>query len=202
MKATWTGAVLGAVLLAGCTAGGATDPTGPTSPSASPAPPSSTTTTATPTTSPQDAATASAEEVLRAYYRAQTTCFEDLATAPLTCFDPVAIGTELTNMRNAIASAKQMETKISGEIGLISVKRKSVDLTNKVNQSPPIVPTVVFTVCTDVTAYNIVDKAGKSIVPPGRQPHVLVDVSVYNYKLPDSTQWRVGYVVPVKGGTC
>ena len=75
-------------------------------------------------------------------------------------------------------------------------------LTNKVSQTPPIVPEVVFRACEDLSNLSIVDKDGKSIVPPSRKPHVLVDVSVLNYKLPDPTQWRVGRVTEVKDATC
>ena len=202
MKTTWTGALLGASLLAGCTTGGAADSAVSTSVSASSTPSTSPTTTATPTTSPQDAAAAQAEEVLRAYYRAQTTCFADPVKSSLTCFDQVAIATELNNMHNALGGAKQMQTRVTGDIALLSVKRKSVDLMNNVAATPPVVPEVVLTVCTDVSNYNIVDKDGKSIVPSDRKPHVLVNASILNYKYPAPTQWRVGLVTPVKDGPC
>ncbi len=105
-------------------------------------------------------------------------------------------------MRNALRGAQQMQTRVSGDIGLISVKQKSAALVSKVSATPPVVPEIVFEVCTDLSGYNIVDKNGSSIVPPDRKPHVLVDVSVLNYKYPDPTQWRVGLVTPVKGGSC
>jgi hypothetical protein len=54
----------------------------------------------------------------------------------------------------------------------------------------------------DVSKFNIVDKDGRSIVPPSRKPHVPVNVTVYNYQLPDPTQWRVGLVTEVKDGSC
>ena len=145
---------------------------------------------------------ARAEEVLRAYYRAISQCLSDPMNTSITCFDQVAITTELTNRRNALASAQAMQTRASGPINLVSVARTRVDLTNKVTETPPTVPTVEFRVCTDVSGFNIIDKDGKSIVPPDRKPHVLVDASVLNYKYPDPAQWRVGYVVPVKDGSC
>lgn len=203
MKTTWTGALIGAALLAGCTTGGAADPTGSTSVPASSTPSTSPTpATATSTASLEDAAAASSGEVLRAYYRAQTTCFMDPLKSPLTCFDQVAVTTELNNMRNALGGAQQMQTRATGEIALLSVSRRSINLKSNVSATPPVVPEVVFTVCTDVSNYNIVDKDGKSIVPPDRKPHVLVNVSMLNYKYPAPTQWRVGLVTAVKDGTC
>ncbi len=154
------------------------------------------------TTSPEDLAAQHAESAYRDYLRAQTTCLSDPRKTPPTCFDAVAIGTELNTMRQAFSGAQQMDTKTSGDITVISIKTKSVDLTNKVNESPPTVPKVVFAVCMDVSKYNIVDKDGKSIVPPNRRPHVPVIVSVLNYKLPDPAQWRVGLVTEVKGESC
>jgi len=152
--------------------------------------------------SPADAAAAAAEEILRAYYRSFPVCMSDPPNSTSTCFDKVAIGTELTNRRNTLASAQAMQTRATGSITLLSVERRAVDLKSKVNETPPTVPTVIFRVCADVSEYNVVDKDGKSIVPADRKPHGLLDVSVYNYKLPDASQWRVGYVVPVKDGSC
>lgn len=157
-------------------------------------------TTAPPT--PEDEAALHAEEVLRAYFRAQTSCFMDPPRTEPTCFDNVAITTELTNLRNALVAAKQMGTRVTGDVLVESVTRKSVDLTNKVNETPPTVPMVVFEVCRDASGYNILDKDGKSIVPPDRVPRALVTVSVLNYKYPDPNQWRVGLVTPVEGSTC
>lgn len=199
----WAAAGTGlTLLLAACTTG--STPPGPTPSLSSTTSPSSATSSPTvaTTTSPEDLATARAEEVTRAYYRAIPQCLFDPAHALVTCFDGVAIGTELKNRRNALSSAQQMQTRASGDISLLEIKRKSVDLTSKVNETPPTVPTVTFTVCTDVSRFNIVDKDGKSIVPPDRKPHVLVDLLVYNYKFPDPGQWRVGYVEQVKDATC
>lgn len=145
---------------------------------------------------------AHARGVLRAYYRAQTTCLAKPATTPITCFDTVAISTELTNMRNTLVSEQAAQTSVSGQVDLISVNPTSVDLAIDLTRTPPTVPVVVFRVCADVSGYGIWDKDGKSIVPATRPPHVLVDVTVGNYKYPDQTQWRVGEVLEVRGGSC
>ena len=50
-------------------------------------------------------------------------CLADPKNTPITCFDQVAITTELTDMRNALASAQAMQTKASGSIDLVSVTR-------------------------------------------------------------------------------
>ncbi len=195
---TIAGAVVVAAALTACTS----EPQGPTS---SPSPPQSATQSPAPSTatvSPEDEAAAAAEEVLRAYYRSFPVCMSDPPNSKPTCFDQVAIGTELINMRNTLAAAQGMETRVAGTIAIASVERLAVDLTSKLEETPPIVPTVTLRACADVSAYSILDKDGASIVPADRKPRSLIDVSVYNYKLPDATQWRVGYVVPVKGGSC
>ena len=200
MKFTQTsvGAVVVVLALTACTSesqGPAQPPmSSASSPVVSSAPPSS--------VSPEDEAAVAAEEVLRAYYRAFPVCMSDPPNSKATCFDSVAIGTELNNRRNALASAQSMQTRAAGTISLASVERHTVDLTSKLDETPPTVPTVTFRVCADVSAYNILDKDGTSIVPADRKPRSLIDVSVYNYKLPETSQWRVGYVVPVKAGTC
>ena len=186
-----------AVLAASCT--GDTTAPSPVTTSAASTP---ATTSPTPTPSPEDEAALRAQEVVRAYLRAQTDCLTDPPTTQITCFDPVAIGTELVNLKNALSSAQAMTTRVVGEIAVASIKLQGVDLKSDAAASPPVVPTVVFDVCADVSGYNVVDKAGKSIVPPDRAATSPLEVSVYNYKYPDQPEWRVGYVVPAKGLAC
>ena len=192
-------AALVVVLAAGCTG----DPT-PPSPVATSAPstPPTTSPTPTPTPSPEGDAALRAEEVVRAYLRAQTDCLSDPPTTEITCFDAVAIGTELVNLKNALTSAQAMETRVVGEIALASIKMRGADLASDPVASPPVVPTVVFDVCADVSGYNVMDKAGQSIVPPDRAATSPLEVSVYNYEYPNQTQWRVGYVVPAEDSAC
>lgn len=154
-------AALVVVLAAGCTG----DPT-PPSPveTGAPSTPPATSPTPTPTPSPEADAALRAEEVVRAYLRAQTDCLSDPTATEPTCFDAVAIGTELLNVKNALISAQAMETRVVGEIALASIELRGVDLTSDLVASPPVVPTVVFVVCADVSGYNAVDKAGQSIV--------------------------------------
>ena len=187
-------AALVVVLAAGCT--GDTAPPSPVATSAA------ATTPPTPTPSPEDEAALRAEEVVRAYLRAQTDCLTDPPTTETTCFDPVAIGTELVNLKNALTSAQAKETRVVGEIAVASIELQGVVPTSDAAASPPVVPTVVLDVCADVSGYNVVDNAGQSIVPPGRAAMSPLKVSVYNYKYPDQTQWRVGYVVPAKDLAC
>ena len=164
---------------------------------------SSSTPSPTPSTSSvEDQAAFAAEEVLQAYFRAIPECLAAPKVQPVTCFDRVATGTELINRRNSLNAAQSMNSTMTGAIEVVSVERGSVDLTSKFAETPPTVPTVVFNVCYDVSNVNIVDKDGKSIVPPDRKPRGLEHVSVYNYKYPDPTQWRVGYIEAVNDKTC
>jgi hypothetical protein len=189
------------LVLAGCTDGGTTPTATPTtSPSAVSSAPSPSESPATP--SPEDEAAAHAEEVVRAYNRVQVQCLADPPNTPITCFDGVAITTELTTLRNSLSSAQALQTTASGSIEVVSVEVVKVDLANDLSVSPPIVPEVVLRVCEDVSQFNIVDEAGNSVVPADRPDHVLVDLSVLNYAYPDPAQWRVGFVTAVEGSAC
>lgn len=192
-------ATLVVVLAASCT-GDAPLPSPGTS-SATP-----TTSTASPTSppspTPEDEAALRAEEVVRAYLRAQTDCLTDPPATEITCFDSVAIGTELLERKNALTGARTMETRVTGEIVVASIELRDVDLRMDLAASPPVVPTVSFGVCADVSEFNVVDKAGQSIVPPDRAPVSPLEVSVYDYEYPDQTQWRVGYVVTAEDLAC
>ncbi|MGB8385823.1 MAG: hypothetical protein WCG47_32060 [Dermatophilaceae bacterium] len=205
MKQLRTAGVLVAavVLLAACTAGStAADPTTSTTSPSSTVTSTSTVSATSTTTSPEDSAAAHAEEVLRAYYRAQTACLADAAKVEMTCFDQVAVGTALTDMRNALSSARARETHVNGAIEVVTVDRNSVDLANDPTKTPPVVPQVTFRVCIDVSGFNIVDKDGKSIVPADRSARSVGSVVVANYRYPDPGDWRVAYIVPDKGATC
>lgn len=138
----------------------------------------------------------------RAYYRAQSSCLVDPRNSSATCFDSVTIGTELLNMRNALVAARQMQTRVVGDIRVESVTTGKVSLVNDTQATPPVVPTVTLRVCRDLTNFNVVDKDGKSIVPPGRKPRGVDALSVYNYEYPDPAKWRVGYVALDKEATC
>ncbi len=192
-------ATLVAALAVGCT--GEPDPAATSTTSVTPTP-STSSPTPTPTPSPEDEAALLAEEMIRAYLRAQTECLTDPPATEITCFDPVAIGTELVNLKNALTSAQAMETRVTGEIVVVSVELQGVDLSNDPAASPPVVPTVVFDICADVSGYKVIDKDGQSIVPPDRAPVSPLEVSVYNYAYPDQAQWRVGYVVPAEDLAC
>jgi hypothetical protein len=109
---------------------------------------------------------------------------------------------KLVNLKNALTSAQTMETRVVGQIVVASLDLKGVDLTADTAASPPVVPTVVFDVCADVSGYKVVDKDGQSVVPPDRPAKSPLEISVYNYGFPDQSTWRVGYVVAAKDLAC
>ncbi len=203
MKTKTAGILAAALLLTSCSGvGGNANPTASTSSASASSAPSTSSASSPTATSAEDQAGQHAEAVYRDYLRAQTTCLSNPRKTLPTCFDAVAIGTELNTSLQSLRAAQEVDSKVSGDVTIISIKPTKVDLTNKVKDNPPTVPKVVFAVCLDVSKFNIVDKDGKSIVPPSRKPHVPVNVTVYNYQLPDPTQWRVGLVTEVKDGSC
>jgi len=203
MNKQMAGILTAALLLASCTGGdGNANPTASTATTTASATATSTASPSPSTTSAEDQAAQHAEAVYRDYLRAKTTCLSNPRQSLPTCFDAVAIGTERNTSLQSLRAAQEVDSKVSGDVTIISIKTTKVDLTNKVKETPPTVPQVVFAVCMDVSKFNIVDKDGKSIVPPSRKPHVPVTVTVYNYQLPDPAKWRVGLVDEVKEGSC
>ncbi|WP_152185929.1 hypothetical protein [Segeticoccus rhizosphaerae] len=177
--------------------------TPPSDPPASPTAPTTPPTSSHPPPGPKAVAKRNARKVLDHYFQVSDTCLIHPKRAKKSCFDKVAIGTELRNNRNALANEKVYGTRVIGRVQVVSVKPVKVDLTNKPKHQPPVIPTVVFEVCYDVSKVNVVDASGKSIVPSDRIDHGRHRVSVYNYEFPDQSQWRVGYVGdPVKDPSC
>lgn len=183
---------LGLIALTGCT----DSPVGPTPTAPTTAAPSSTPTPSpTPTPTVEDEAAAAAEEVVRAYYRAQTECLADPTAVDSTCFDGVAIGSELTELRNILSGAQATRTKVTGTIDVVSIDLLSVNLDMDLEASPPVVPEVGFDVCYDASGYDVLDENGTSIVPTDRVDRQVLELHVLNYGFPDQTQWRVGFVI-------
>ena len=191
MNKQMAGILTAALLLASCTGGdGNANPTASTATTTA-----SATATTTPSPSPSPRPCASAWRVRAQVQRLSVAVAVGLAVA-------VAISASRNTSLQSLRAAQEVDSKVSGDVTIISIKTTKVDLTNKVNETPPTVPKVVFAVCMDVSKFNIVDKDGKSIVPPSRKAHVPVNVSVLNYKYPDPAQWRVGLVTEVKDGSC
>lgn len=137
-----------------------------------------------------------AKEAVRNYFEVSDTCLQEPTKAKATCFDAVAITSALNDLRSALSSAQAAQTKQIGFLEVVSAELLKIDLTNAPKGTPPAVPNLTFSVCYDVSKVNVVDYSGKSIVPPDRKPRAIENVTVVNYKYPDPTQWRVGYVVP------
>ena len=187
-------------VLAGCNTGGATPAQTSTSSPAESATPSPTT---SPTPTPEQAAGEDAEKVARAYYEAVANCLVDPPNTEMTCFDEVAIATELNDRRNSLLSAQVMGTKSTGSIEIVALEVAGVDLTNNPETTPPQVPIVTFRVCRDVGGFNLTDKDGKSVVPADRPARGIDEVHVANYSYPDPTQWRVAFLTqPEPDPTC
>jgi len=159
-------AVLAALLLSGCT--GTSQPTPSTSNSSSS--PSTTTTTAPSpspsTTTPDALAKEKSEAVLRAYFRASTECMFDPPKTPTKCFDAVAIASEKTKLMNTLSSAQSMETRTTGYNEVVSATVKSTALDIDLKTTPPVVPTVQWEVCYDVSKVNVIDRASQSFPQP------------------------------------
>lgn len=183
---------LGLIAIAGCT-DDANEPTA--TPPVSTAPTNTPTTSPTPTPTVEDEAAATAVEVVRAYVRAQTECLADPAAVDSTCFDGVAIGSELTALRNILSGAQATRTTVTGTIDVVSIDLLSVNLDMDLEASPPVVPEVGFDVCYDAGGYDVLDENGTSIVPTDRVDRQVLELHVLNYGYPDQSQWRVGFVI-------
>ena len=190
---------LAAAFLAGCSE---PDPTPvPTTPATSVTP----TTAASPSPTsltPEEEATAAAEEVVRDYFETVPRCLADPLNTEPSCFEDVAVGTELNNRRNSLIAAKQAESTASGALEVISLERQSVDLTHDPQANPPDAATVIFRVCTDVSQFQVVDKDGNSLIPADRAPRTLTNMGVFNYDYPDAAGWRVGFVEELEEESC
>jgi hypothetical protein len=180
--------LLVALFLTGCTSS-TTHVTAPlasvaTTPSASPS-----------SLSLEDQARESAKATIERYWDTYTRCFSNPRSSQGTCFDEVAIGSDLAELRTALITAQKIGSTASGPIFLISMDLVAIDLTSRLTEQPPTVPIITYRACLDVSQFLIRDEMGRSIVPANRKARSLTDISVLNYKYPDPSQWRVGFQV-------
>lgn len=180
--------------LAACT--GASTPSTPTSSSTSTVSASTSSSPTSTTTSPEQVAQEEARGMVSRYYRDSVIGLYDPAKTNASFFKASSIGSALVDNVNALNAAKAQKARLTGKTQLKSVRHVETDLAMDLKSSPPTVPVVTFLVCYDVTGVNVVDSAGKSIVPASRKPTGLRLVGVVNYEYPSPDGWRVGYVQP------
>lgn len=194
-------AALGASLAA-CTA--EPDPTvGPVpaeSVSASAGPSSSPSPTKTELTA-EEKAVEQAEKVLREYVRV----YDEVGKKPRTFdakeFEKVAILGGLADLQEVHRAMYVQELHQVGNTRIESVKMEKVDLTHKPKQTPPEIPSVLFTVCSDVSDAHVIDKDDNDVTNPDRKKRVVERYWVANYKYPDGP-WLVDSTEIKDGETC
>ncbi|GAA2028620.1 hypothetical protein GCM10009740_17810 [Terrabacter terrae] len=135
------------------------------------------------------------------YYRdSDLGLYEPAKTNP-SFFEGSSVGTALVENVNVLSAVKAQKLRQTGETKLKSVTHVATDLTNDLKATPPAVPVVTFLVCYDVSAVDIVDSRGKSVVPASRKPTGLRLVGVVNRDYPSHSGWRVEYV-QAKADSC
>lgn len=164
-----------------------------TTSSATPSPTPVASPSATPPVTPEQAAVAQAEAVLRRYYATMNQLGID-PTADPGVLKELATGTGLVDAENQIGSQRQKGRRQIGELRLVSVTPRQVDLRFDPKLKPaPQIPVVQFDVCYDVSGVNVVDATGKSVVTADRRDRALAVPGIVNYNWPDPSGWKVGY---------
>ena len=162
------------------------------SPSASPSPTAP---------SPEEEAISKAETALHEYFRVSDVSMQDPENFRVEDYKKVAISSALIELQNGYNSQVAQDVRQIGGLVVDSVEDPKVDLTFKPKKTPPEIPNVIFTVCFDVSAVNVVDKDGKSIVPPGRPDRGMLRVGVANYEYPDGP-WLVDFTEGLDDKSC
>jgi len=200
---TIAAALLLTATLGACTSAGGNG-VATSSPSASSSSSASTpaTTTATPTQSPEELAIAAAKEKIPAYFAVSDKSLQDTKAFNREEFKTVAITTALDDLGNLYSAFQAQDYKQVGATTVESMSDPKVNLTMDLKKTPPDVPNVQLQVCIDVSKLNVVDSAGKSVVPANRKPRQLWRIGVANYEYPKAAGWRVAYTDTQGGKTC
>lgn len=166
------------------------------SPSAPSQTPTSTSTSSHPSpsitsTSPEDVAISDAEKVVKNYFFVSDTALQAPDNFNPEDLKKVAITTALADAQNLFEATKKQGLHQTGATIIESMTNPRVDLKEDAATTPPTVPLVQLDVCYDVSKLNIVDGAGKSIVPAERKARGVARVGVAKYP---GNPWLVAFV--------
>lgn len=190
---SWATGALVLAAAAGC--GGSSSDTPPPSPSVNSAP-SETSTAPSPTsspspTSPSDMASADATDAMQAYLQVVDQLRQAPHTDP-TPLESVASGAQLTAVQILLSRRREEGQRQIGDTVVREMTVQSVDVDGSDTSSGQ-VATVVIDVCWDVSAVDVVDKSGNSIVLPDRPDRGWTRYTVANHKYGKNPHgaWRV-----------
>lgn len=182
---TTLAATLLMVALAGCS----DDPASTTTPSESPSSPSPSTSTTADPPSDSEVAERVASQVLRDYYATVDRLRQD-ATQPLSQLKTVANGGQLAAQTIFTRKQREAGNRQTGGAQVIELVVQSVNLDSSGNGQ---VPTVQIDACWDVSAVDVLDRDGQSIVTPARPERGWTRYTLANHEWKTSPQngWRV-----------
>jgi hypothetical protein len=139
---------------------------------------------------------------MRRYVEVRNALRQD-ASQPVSLLRTVAIGGELAAQKALVARERAQGIRQIGETTIGDLSIASVTLDNT-DPSTGKVPTVLVDVCLDVTAVDVIDKTGQSVIDSNRPDTGWIRYSVANYvwsKDPVSA-WRVTWSKDLEGPSC
>lgn len=141
--------------------------------------------------SDSDAASKAAEAVVRRHFEVLDRLRQQ-PKRPIKELATVSVGTQLNAEKRLVQSERDKGYKQQGATKVVDLKVDSVNLDNSDPKAGK-VPTVTVTVCWDVSAVDVLDKQGKSVVTAERPDRGRTRYLVSNYqwdKKPDDG-WRI-----------
>lgn len=167
--------------------------------------PPTTSSTATPGTTPasdSQAASEAATSLLRKFYTVRNALRQD-PTASLDLLKTVATSTELAAQKNLFKNERKKGLHQTGETQVAELKVQSVNLDNS-DPKAGRVPTVEIDACFDVSAVDVLDENGKSVITKGRPDTGWIRYSVSNYDWASNAAdaWRVASSQDLEQAPC
>lgn len=156
--------------------------------------------TATMPASPEEQAVADAEAAARRYYAVMNELISN-PTADENKIKDVTVATGQVDAYNRVDFNRSRGQQQIGDATIVDITSTLKTLEFEPTQQPPTVPTVEIAVCYDVSAVNVIDASGKSVVTADRKDRAVERLVVTNYSWPDKAGWKVASS-EVKGEAC
>lgn len=140
-------------------------------------------------------ATQSAQTEAVAFVSTYVRMLDDLRADPARPLDDiyeVAIAPEATAEASAVGQLRSRGYRQTGLSQVVSASLGGAVSTAKGSAgSSPAAPSVIVNACLDVGSVGAVNKAGKSVVPPGRPRYLIEELTLVNPRYPNAASWRV-----------
>jgi len=126
-----------------------------------------------------------ASQAIRDYYQVRDQCMADPPTTDPSCFDDVAMDSQLDQHRLSLQGAQENGVHFSGAVKVVGTDRV-LEVRLQVGE----VREVVLSACIDGTEFDVLQQDGTSLIPPNDPPRIRSTYTVRKW----TDTWKIASI--------